>query len=209
MGWWITLGILLLLCWMPLGAGVHYGEDGITVKVILGFLRIKVFPLPKWLKRGKKEKKPKADKQKEKPKAKKEKTAEPKKDKGGSLKDFLPFVRLAVDLLQTFRRKLRINRLDLQLIMAGDDPCDLALNYGRAWSAVGNVIAMLERVFVIKERDVEVECDFTSDTTRVTADVALTITLGRILGIAVIFGFRALKEFIKFKKKRKKAVQTR
>ncbi len=196
MGWWITLGILLLLCWMPLGAGVHYGEDGITVKVILGFLRIKVFPLPKWLKRGKKEKKPKADKQKEKPKAKKEKTAEPKKDKGGSLKDFLPFVRLAVDLLQTFRRKLRINRLDLQLIMAGDDPCDLALNYGRAWSAVGNVIAMLERVFVIKERDVEVECDFTSDTTRVTADVALTITLG----IAVIFGFRALKEFIKFKR---------
>jgi len=87
--------------------------------------------------------------------------------------------------------------------MAADDPCDLAVNYGRAWAAVGNLMPRLERVLVIKKRDIEVECDFETNQTRVIARLELTITLGRIIGTAVVYGVKALIEFLKIKNKRK------
>ena len=107
----------------------------------------------------------------------------PKKKSGGPITDFLPLVKVVLKFLDGFRRKLRVNVLELKLIMAADDPCDLATNYGRAWAAVGNLMPQLERVFVIKKRNIEVECDFTADKTRVLARLDLTITLGRILGL--------------------------
>ena len=106
-------------------------------------------------------------------------------------------------MLGAFRRKLRVNVLELKLIMAGNDPCDLAVNYGKAWAALGNLLPRLERVLVIKKRDLEVECDFTSNETLVTARLDLTITLGRLLALGVVYGIRALITFLKIKKKRK------
>ena len=101
-----------------------------------------------------------------------------------------------------FRRKLRLNHLQLKLIMAGDDPCDLAVNYGRVWAALGNLMPQLERLFVIKKRDVEAECDFTASETKVIARVDVTITLGRLLTLCAVYGIRALKEFLAMKKRK-------
>ena len=115
----------------------------------------------------------------------------------------MPLVRVALDFLGDFRRKLRIDNLYLRWILASSDPCDLAVNYGRAWAALGNLMPQLERLFKIKKRDVEVECDFTASEPTVIARVDLTITLGRLLTLAVVYGVRALKEFLKLKKKRK------
>ena len=91
----------------------------------------------------------------------------------------------------------------MKLIMAADDPCDLAVNYGRAWAALGNLIPQLERCFVIKKRDLEVECDFEATQTLITARLDLTITLGRVLHILLRHGLRAIKEFLNLKKSRK------
>lgn len=202
MGWWITLGILFLLAILPLGARVRYDADGIRVRIILGPIRVTVFPLPRWL-----QKKTSAPKDTEK---KNQKDSAPKSDqeqkKGGSLKDFLPLIRLGLDLLGDFRIKLRLNNLELKLVLAGDDPCDLAVNYGRAWAALGNLQPRLERVFVIKKRDLNVECDFTASQTLVTAALDITITLGRLLSLIGVYGVRALKLLMKMKKN-KKAVQ--
>ena len=109
----------------------------------------------------------------------------------------------ALDFLGSFRRKLRVNRLDLKLTMAGDDPCDLAINYGRAWAAVGNLMPQLERLFVIKDRNIEVACDFTASQTLVEFRSEVTITLGRLLSLAVVYGIRVFREFWKIKTKRK------
>ena len=46
-GWLIVLGILILLAILPLGVSVIYNEDGPLVRVIAGFIRMKVFPLKK------------------------------------------------------------------------------------------------------------------------------------------------------------------
>ena len=214
MGWWITLGIFLLLAILPLGVRVCYDADGPLVKVVLGPLKLTVFPRPKKAKKPKKEKKNKSEKKPEKkpeqmepalPKPPQPPPApkEEKKQKGGSLKDFLPFVKLGLDFLGDFRRKLRMKELYLRLILASDDPCDLAVNYGKTWTAVGNFLPALERWFVIQKRDVEVECDFTASETKVIARLEITITLGRLLSLVAVYAFRGIKEFIVFRNKRK------
>ena len=213
MGWLITLGILLFLAVLPIGVRIRYNSEGILVKVIAGPVKITVFPQPG---KGKKEKKKKEPNKKAKaavveeeslpkppqpPKPPKEK--KPKGETGGSSLDFLPLVKVAVDFLGDFRRKLRLDNLYLRLIMAGNDPCDLAVNYGRAWAAVGNLLPQLEKCFVIKKRDVEVECDFETSQTLIIAHLDLTITIGRLLTAAAKFAVRALIEYLKLKKKRK------
>ena len=213
MGWFIALGVVVLLAVLPLGVSVRYNSDGPLVRVILGPVKITVFPLPK---KKKKEKKPKksetsdtAEQAKEllpgnpaPPQAPKQKKEE-KAEKGGSFLDFLPLVRLAFRFLGDFRRKLRVDRLELKLILAGGDPANLAINYGRTWAAVGNLMPQLDRIFVIKKWDVEVECDFTSQETLVLARLELTITLGRLLSLVFVYAIRAIKEFLTIKKKRK------
>ena len=211
MGWIIALGVVILLAILPLGVRIRYNSDGMLVKVIAGPLKITVFPLPKKQKKEKRKKSsPKQVEQQEEenlpqppqpPKKKKEK--KPKEEKGGSLTDFLPFVKLALDFLNDFRKKLRIDHLELKLILAADDPCDLAVNYGRTWAAVGNLMTALDRVLVIGKRNIEVECDFTASQTLVIAGLDLTITLGRLLSMVGTVAVRGLKEFLIFKKKRK------
>ena len=218
MGWLITLGILTLLAVLPLGVSVVYDADGALVRVIVGPVKITLFPRPKKDKKPKKEanlkKEEKAEavqKQTDKQPVSSEKSVEPeqtpddkpKKQSGGPITDFLPLVKILLDMLGAFRRKLRVNMLELKLIMAADDPCDLAVNYGRAWAAVGNLLPQLEKIFVIKKRNVEVECDFEAAQTRVIARLDLTITLGRILATVLIYGGKAGLEFMKINKKRK------
>lgn len=211
MGWLITLTVLLILAVLPLGVKIRYDADGAVVKIIAGPIRITVVPAPK--KEKKEKKKPKDTSQTKaeeenlpkppqppKTSAAKKKTGE---QKGGSLTDFLPLVKVALDLLGDLRRKLRLDDLYLRLILGADDPCDLAVNYGRAWAALGNLLPALEKWFVIKKRDLEVECDFTASKTLVIARLDLTITLGRLLSLVVKYGVRALTEFLKIKKKRK------
>ena len=206
MGWLIFLAILIGLGCLPLGVRLRYDEDGPLAAVLLGRLPIVLYPVPGWLKkltsREKKtgENKPKEEKPK---KEKPQKAAE--NPQGGSWKKFLPLVRLGLHFLGDFRRKLRVNRLVLRLTLAGDDPCDLAVNYGRAWAAVGNLLAAMQRAFVIQKRDVEVQCDFLGEETKVVFAMDLTITLGRILGLLVKYGIRAVAILLKMKNQ--KAVQ--
>ena len=215
MGWLITLGIVVLLAILPLGASVKYDADGPLVKLIAGPVKITLFPRPKKPKKEKKPKEPKkTPEKKEKPApvapkepAKEQPAATPekpeKKKSGGPVTDFLPLLKVALDLLNDFRRKLRVNRLEVKLVMAGGDPCDLAMNYGKAWAAIGNLMPRLEKVFVIKKRDIDVECDFVASQTTIYARLDLTITLGRILAAVFKFAFRALVEYLKITKKRK------
>ena len=207
MGWWITLGVLVLLAVLPLGASVRYNGDGPLVRVILGPIKFTVFPLKKKEKKEKTKKEPQKKQeqpqQPRNPKPPAKPKEKPKEEKGGSWTDFLPLVKEVLRFLNVFRRKLRMDVLELKLIMASDDPCDLAVNYGRAWAAVGNLLPQLERAFVIKKRNIEVECDFTASQTLVIARLDVTITLGRLLASVVVFAVRALIEFLKLKKKRK------
>ena len=82
-------------------------------------------------------------------------------------------------------------------MISDERSCDLAIAYGGAWAAVGNLIPLLEQCFVIKKRDIDVGCDFTADETLVTARLDITISVGRILTLAAVYGYRALREYLK------------
>ena len=199
MGWLIMILILTGLAICPVGVKVLYHEGGPRIWLRAAFLRVLLYPRKK--KAGSDEdgkKKKKADSAKRTQKTKDNSTEESKK--GGKLTDFFPLVQIVLDFLSDFRRKLRVNHLEVKIILAGGDPCDLAVNYGKAWTALGNLMPQLERFLVIKKRNVEVECDFVEDSTRVYARIDVTITIGRILAITVWHGLRAVKELLKIKK---------
>lgn len=197
MGLIITFAIIFLLAILPLGVSAIYNEDGPLVRVVAGPVKIPVFPLKK-----KDPDKP-VKKKKEKPKAEKKSQKQgTAKKKGGPISDFYPFVTLVLDFLQDFKSKLRVDMLKLHITLAGGDPADLAVNYGKTWTAVGNLWPRLETWFVIKKRDVEVLCDFEGSATTVDARLDLTITLGRLLALVVRYGIRGLKEFLNFRNKR-------
>lgn len=198
MGWLIAAGILVLLAVLPLGISAVYDAGGALAKLIVGPVRITLYP-----KTSQKEKKKKPQKPKEKKTSSSGKSASSKK-KGGSFQDFLPILDMLLDFLDAFRRKLRVNRLEMKLTMAADDPCDLAVNYGKAWAAVGSIMPQLDRLFKIRKKDVEVACDFTADKTLIYARLDLTITLGRLLSMVCVYGIKILRQLSKLTMKTKK-----
>ena len=214
MGWLIALGILIMLAILPLGVSARYDGDGPVMKIIAGPIWLQVFPARNKIDSEKKEKaKPEGKTQKKEKQEKKTPVIKDHKEsteekKGGSILDFLPLVRVVLDLLGEFSRKLRVDRLELDLILAGEDPCDLAINYGRAWTALGNLWPKLEEIFVIKKRRVEVQCDFEASQTCVIARLDITITVVRLLSMVVRYGIRALVQFIQITNKRKGGAQT-
>ena len=196
-GWLIALGILVLLAILPVGVCLIYNEDGLVLSLLLGAVKIKLFPKEIKQKKEKPKKKIKQNVKSNKPKIKTEKKS------GGKITGFLPLLDIGLKLLGSLRRKLRVNRLEINYIMAGSDPSDLGLHYGKAWASVGNIMPLLERIFVIKKRNVQVQCDFAAAATTIIARLDITITVARLVGITVKYGFQALREFLKIKNKNK------
>ena len=205
MGWGIFFACLVVLALLPLGIRGTYDQTGFTVRVIAGPVKITLFPRknrkrkPKTADSSEKttEETTKASSEKKRPKTEKD---EPGMQSGGSLERFVPWIRLGLDFLGALRRKIRLDNLYLHVVLAGDDPCDLAVNYGRAWAAVGDLLPKLERIFVIRKRDIQVGCDFAAEKITVAARGDMTMTLGRTLCLGTIYGIRALKIFLTMKR---------
>lgn len=200
MGWLIAAGVLIFIGILPVGVRGLYNEAGPFAWLLIGPARLRLYPIRKKEKEKPAGETPKQVKKTKAATAQQEKT---KEKKGGSFQEFTPLVQILLELLSHFRRKLRVNRLELRLVMAADDPCDLAVNYGRAWAALGNLIPHLERLFVIKKRDLQVECDFTAEQTLIFARLDLTITVGRLLGLLLVYGIRLLRQYLSIMKLRK------
>lgn len=206
MGWLIVLAVvavLVLIALIPIGVSVRYDasreSDGFGLYALIGRIPISLERLIS----GEK-KKPKKDKSAKKTAKKAAKKADADAEKkGGSWKDFLPLIKIALQFLNSFRKKLRVRNLRMKLILAADDPCDLALNYGRAWAAVGSLMPLLERCFVIKKRNVEVECDFEATQTLVVFRLDLVIPIWALLFLMVKYGLRALKKYFEQQKMKK------
>lgn len=213
----IVLGILILLALIPLGAHVRYDSEGPYVAIIAGPVKIQLLPKKQKKKKDKKEKKPKKKKEK-KPKEQKPKEDKPKEKKpiGGLIKDFYPFVQLGFSFLGCFFRKLKVKILTLHVGFGGaGDAAKAAINYGRAWAAIGTLMPKLRKALNIKKENVSASCDFTSDEMRIYAELKLVFLLGDLIGMALRYGFRALKLYLAMKKRHKqektsdKAVSTK
>ena len=203
--WWMTLLVILaalvLIGCIPVGVDARYNADGVFLAAKLGPFRLQLLP-------QKPKKKPKKRKQQQKQPEKEPASSEPQEKKSnpllsGGVDGMLQLLDLAFDTLGDLRRKLRVNELTLHVLIGGaEDPAKAAMGYGRAWAAIGAITPSLERLFVIKKRDIRPALDYTISNTQVDAHLVTTITIGRSLALAVHAGIR----FLKLLNERKKAV---
>ena len=172
----IALGVLLAIGCIP--AGVYAKFDGdLTVSLTVLGIRIPLYPT-------------------------KEKDALPKKEAHTKEKRkfSLPpkaaleeYLRLLLELLGGLRRKILIRKLKLHAVFGGHDEADAALNYGKAWAAIGTVMPLLEACFRIKKRDVGAFLGKDEKAIRLYAEACATLTVGQILHLAIYALVRFLK----------------
>ena len=200
--WWMTIlaifVVLVLIGCIPVGVDARYSAEGVFLSAKIGPFLLQLLP------QKPKKKQPKQQKKAEKAPAK----AEPQEKKpnpllSGGVDGLIQLLDLAFDTLGNLRRKLRVNELTLYVHIGGsDDPAKAAMGYGRAWAAIGAITPSLERLFVIKKRDIRPALDYTISNTQVDAHLVTTITIGRSLALALRAGIR----FLKILNERKKAV---
>ena len=119
MGWLIALGIITLMAILPLGVSIRYDADGLVVKLIIGPVKVTLYPRTQNVKKEKDHKQGTEQQPIESaPPAQTNSTAQtesvqvkedsPAKSSGGPITDFLPLLRIVLDMLGTFRRRLRL-----------------------------------------------------------------------------------------------------
>ena len=176
--------VLLVLLLLPLGVRVRYDEDGLFAALKIGPVLFRLFP-PRENKKPKKEKKSKEDKPKQ--------AEEHPKRKGGALalvKGCLPLVKPA---LEGVRKRLTIRHLELHVIWAAADPADAAMGYGYANAALGALWPLFYRNFKIRDYALGVDVDFDAAAPTLYAKADLTMTVFRLLTLALPLLFQFIK----------------
>ena len=120
--------------------------------------------------------------------------------KQDSLAGTLSFLRevasLAAKTVGRVLRSVTVTRLDLQLIIATDDPAVTAQRYGQVCGVLYPALAGIESVVSVRQRHVRVEPNFLMERSAVRFDIRLRMSVWRLLGagISLLWGFLMMKE---------------
>lgn len=199
---WIVLALLALLTLLNLlrvGVSAGYEAQAFSVSARVGPLTIPVWPRPP----AEEPKKPKKEKPPKEPKAPQEQTKEKELD----FDTVLALAKLALKAAGSFRRKLTVELFRLVFVAGSSDPYDTAMQSAYVQAALGSLRPLAQRALHIQERDVQVGADFTADKPRIEARLTLTIRIGQIVAIGVVFGVGYLKLILQKKKAAKALTQ--
>ena len=194
MGWLIAICILVIIALLPAGIRASYDERGALVLCYFGPVRIQLYPKP--TKRDQKKRKSKSAN-------KSALTGDGEKRSGGQFSDFLPLVKIIISFLGEFARKHTVKDLNLRVILAGSDPCDLSINYGLASAALASLRPHIDRLLRIKKQHIEIECDYMADESVVIANIDLVMCFASLFVLVTRYGILAIKEYFKIYNKRK------
>ena len=189
-GWLIFALILLLVLLLPCGVCAGYGSNGVEAKLIIGPISVKLIPTGKKTPKKQNEKKKKFE------------THERVKEKG-RLTDFIPIAKLIFAFLSDFRRRMVIRDFRLKMILGGGDPYSISVNYGHYWAVLGNCMPHLESWFTIKNRNLEIECDYLASDTKVEASIDVRISVFTLLHMVLRHGIRILIKYYEISKQTK------
>ncbi|MEF2700185.1 MAG: DUF2953 domain-containing protein [Oscillospiraceae bacterium] len=199
---WIVLALLALLTLLNLlrvGVSAGYEAQAFSVSARVGPLTIPVWPRPP----AEEPKKPKKEKPPKEPKAPQEQTKEKELD----FDTVLALAKLALKAAGSFRRKLTVELFRLVFVAGSSDPYDTAMQSAYVQAALGSLRPLAQCALHIQERDVQVGADFTADKPRIEARLTLTIRIGQIVAIGVVFGVGYLKLMLQKKKAAKAQTQ--
>ena len=198
---WILLGILALLALvlsMPVVIRAVYTDAVLNLSYGVGPFTGQVLP------RDKKEPEPapKAEKKEKKPR-----TETPKKSLPSVNRDQICYPLDAVPpilggILRRLGRGVVIRPLQVDLLLTGEDPADLATLYGRIQAALEVAMPLLHRSLCIKDQYIRVTPDFVGDRTELTAHVGVRLRLWHILVILLTAGGSLVRVVLGFRKLR-------
>ncbi len=172
--------LLVLVGLMRVCVRFVYAEDGAKVFLNILFFKIGIYP----------------HENKKIKNVGKEETKSTKPKKGGDFSKILELLKMARELSKRLRRKLHVDCLILNITTASSDPFKTAMFFGGSGAAVGVMFAILENLFIIKEKKISVNADFSAQKTVAFMDLKLSITVAQLLHLAS----HAVYKYIKLQK---------
>ncbi|WP_405341386.1 DUF2953 domain-containing protein [Ruminococcus sp.] len=216
---YIILGILLLIFLISLirvQVFALYSED-LTLSLKILFFKIKLLPQDEE-KKEKKEKKPKKEKKKKKKKKEEEKPEKEKKEEKkpsllAQLKDkhgvtglielFRSAANIATGMLKGIISHVVFEKLDVGIMLSGNDAASVAVTYGKVCAALYPSINILTSATVCRDYNISIEPVFDPEKpTEVYANIHVYLRIIFVLGAAIKAGFRFLILFLKAKFKK-------
>ncbi len=185
--WIVVLLLIAAVLLMPVGIRVRYDQAELSAQAVIGPVSLPVYPAKK--------KKPKKTK----------KTAARSTDtdvkiavkKKEPLTQYFPLLSLVMDFARAFGVKLRVDLLQLHWLVAGGDPADIALQYGKACASVGALLPALEGFLNIKTRDIQVRCSFEEEKSSICGRLHLSLTVGAVLSLLGFYGVKLIFGYMK------------
>lgn len=207
---WIILGVIVLLITLilltPVGADFGYEQGRLHASLKLGWIKLRLFPRkkepesdtpqPPKKKKKKKEKKPKEEKpeQEEKPKQ--------KRKLNFTLDEIFGLLKAVLDGIGHFGKRLRVDRFVLHLVVAGYDPYNVAMTYGRV-NALLSAFAPACTKLDTKNSDVWTAVDFTTDWPQIEFGMGLSFRIGVLFGVVGRIAVGAVKVLLQRRKRMK------
>lgn len=194
---WVLLALaalLIVFLQIPVKIRASYEDGAPLLWFRYGPLKLQLFPAAE---KGEKEKKKPP---KEKPKKEKEKKPGAKINMEQILYALETLPPILGRALRRTGRSIRFQPLKVYVLVAGEDPADTALLYGRLEAALYGAVPVLERVMRIKDEDIQLFLDFSVRRMDVIADVGAAVRPGSLLWIALRAGGSLLKWFLGFRR---------
>lgn len=218
---YIILGILLFLFLLTLfNIYVYFVYDNeLFLSVKVAFIKIKIMPPDE--KKKKSEKKPEKKKKKKKKKKKEKPDKKSKKEKPDKLSAYFKqkgvsgivnivkrISKLAVGVLKDFFKKITIERLKIEITIAGETAEDTAVRYGEVCSVFFPALRLITEIVTVKSYDVKVNPGFNNNAkSDAKADVVAKIRILSLLKIAFSRAFEILRLYLKARPKKIKKVK--
>lgn len=189
----LIAAVLVLISLIRIGIQVIYVPSGLTLRLKLGPVRMTLLPH--------KEKKQSKKKKKEPQNAAAE---EGKRDMMGQIRRGLPLIAEAAGRL---KRKVRLDRIYLDVTAAASDPASAALAFGGVNAAVGMIWPLVEQNFNVRDRRIRTRVDFEAARPAVSLDAAATLTIGQAAVLAICLAPRLPQALGMERKKQTDTVQ--
>ena len=191
----VILVVLWLISLIRIGGRVKYGAEGLFVFLLLGPVKLCLFPAKE---------EPEGDWRPKKKKPKKKKPAlaekhkkEPKEGQPGTLSRLMKLLPVVGQACGSLKRKIRIDELELEVIWGGTDAAAVALGYGRANAALGMLWPVFDHNFKVKRHSFQISADYGRTEPAAELRAAVTMTVGQMMTLGVHYGVKALFTWIK------------
>ncbi|MGM9592429.1 MAG: hypothetical protein ACI3VK_06935 [Oscillospiraceae bacterium] len=184
--------LLVLIMLIPLGVCASYDSGGLMLKLRVSAYKKQIFP---------RENEPEPEPE-----------PESTEDNGGSAEKVrirLPFsidewrslLKIVFKALRRFKSSITFDKIFLRFIAASPDPYDTVRIFNAANSFVGAAAPFFESEFKVRQRDIFIDTDMTSEKCSYSFELALSVRVGQLLVIALTAGFALLKLLAKRKLK--------